>query len=510
MNILVAKHAGFCWGVRRAMDAALEASARFGDQGPVQTMGPLIHNPQALEHLSWRGVVEVDPTYEIQQGSVVVRAHGIPQEEWRQLKAHKRQGRLRLSNATCPEVSKVHALIKRYSAKGYFTIILGSEDHAEVIAHRSYASHGHAIVPNLEAAQALPDASLQQALVVAQTTFQVQDFHAIARHFKSRSQGILIKNTICSDTWERQDEARTVASSVDAVIVVGGHQSNNTKHLVEVARSLGKPVQHVESTADLDLEPLKACASIGVLSGASTPNWTVDEVVEALAQARQRRVFLRDLGQLSRILHLPLALGSGLLALALHHRWGWPTHVAGFLLPVTALVGLCALLPYQEPMGLGIKGQVREAFLNRHRKSIQTLGSLGILMALACAATMGLRVWVGTSLFVTLALFSPGLPRLKRSSGLKDLSQALAPALLAVGLPGLPFPVQHLGFWLAFLGVFLLALAAHTFRHLREFQEDRILGREILPVALGLKAARVVAVASSLWGVGLLVWVFLL
>src|SRR5208283_3777305 len=125
MKVIVAKTAGFCWGVRRAMDAVLEASAR-GKQGAVQTLGPLIHNPQALELIRRRGVAVADKPAEVRNGTVVVRAHGIPIQELRGLKERQRAGELSLVNATCPEVAKVHSRIKKWSPKGYFTVILGT------------------------------------------------------------------------------------------------------------------------------------------------------------------------------------------------------------------------------------------------------------------------------------------------------------------------------------------------------------------------------------------------
>ena len=154
MKVIVAKTAGFCWGVRRAMDAVLEASARSG-AGPVQTLGPLIHNPQALELIGRRGVEVAASPEAVKSGTVVIRAHGIPIQDLRGLKERHLKGEITLVNATCPEVAKVHAKIKKWSPKGYFTVILGTHGHAESVAHQSFASNGSAIVANLQEALAL-------------------------------------------------------------------------------------------------------------------------------------------------------------------------------------------------------------------------------------------------------------------------------------------------------------------------------------------------------------------
>ena len=245
MKIVVAKTAGFCWGVRRAMDAVLEASAR--DKGQVQTLGPLIHNPQALELIGKRGVRIAGSPVEVTGGTVVIRAHGIPIQDLRGLKERQRKGELTIVNATCPEVAKVHSRIKKYSPQGYFTVILGTHGHAESVAHQSFADHGSAIVASMEEAKALTDEQLQKVLVVAQTTFTLNDFKEISDYLRTRAQDLIVENTICDDTWTRQEEAKELAKTVDSVIVIGGKNSSNTKHLAELAQHYGKPVQFVET-----------------------------------------------------------------------------------------------------------------------------------------------------------------------------------------------------------------------------------------------------------------------
>ncbi len=250
MKIIVARTAGFCWGVRRAMDAVLEASAR--NPGKVQTLGPLIHNPQALELIGRRGVRVVSAPGDAEGGTVVIRAHGIPIQDLRLLKERQRKGELAIVNATCPEVAKVHGRIKKYSPKGYFTVILGTHGHAESMAHQSYAEHGAAIVASMEEARTLSDEQLRKVLVVAQTTFTLNDFGEITDYLRDRAGDIIVENTICNDTWTRQEEARELARGVDYVIVVGGKNSSNTKHLAELVHQYGKPIQFVEVASELD------------------------------------------------------------------------------------------------------------------------------------------------------------------------------------------------------------------------------------------------------------------
>ena len=155
---------------------------------------------------------------------------------------------------------------------------------------------------------------------------------------------------------------------MDAVVVVGGRASNNTRHLVEAVQAIGKPVQWVEQASDLDLAPLRGLNVVGLLAGASTPTWTVDEVVEILERAGHPSR-LRRAGRISRTLQLPVALGTGLLALLLHGQLEWPTGWSGPALPVLFQLALCAILPYLDPLGIDAQGWLHGQFLAKHRSA---------------------------------------------------------------------------------------------------------------------------------------------
>ncbi len=504
MNIFVARSAGFCWGVRRAMDAALEASARFSHREVVQTLGPLIHNPQALEHLERRNVRVVGSADAVQDGVVVIRAHGIPRNDAKGLQARSQGGGLRVSNATCPSVARVQSIIKRYADKGCFTVILGQEAHAEVQAHISYACNGHAVVASLEEAEALPQDVLRKTIVVAQTTFAVAEFKSITSCLCARSKHVIVRNTICRDTWERQEEALDIAHQAEIVIVVGGTASNNTRRLVEVVQSAGRPVQQVESFEELDLNELRRYQSVGILAGASTPGWTVDEVVQAVHELSDPRLY-RTLALGSKVVHLPFALGAALLAGTL--SWGAGDREAinfGFVV-LTFCLGVAAAVPFLERVGLEAKGRVRASYLAKYRNFLLGGAVLSGLISITLAShhswLLGLAM-VGMALGT--AFFYRGMGKfwstVRRLPGIKDLGQAMAPAaVFAVYLgtsgvaPRVPLPVGIL---------FTLALAYQIQRHLHEFQEDRVLGREILPVALGLWNARVLAWIMLIFAVG--------
>ncbi len=491
------------------MDVALEASARFSHLGPVQMLGPLIHNPQALSHLSRRGIQLVNEAKELEDGTVIIRAHGVPMEDLSVLTSLRRNKQIRIINGTCPEVAKVQSLIRRQAAKGGYTIILGQAAHAEVEAHMSFASAGCDVVETLEEAKAIPQAKLNGALVVAQTTFAIQTFREIASWLGSRSSKITIRNTICPDTYLRQNEAEELARNADAIVVVGGRDSNNTRHLVELARGAGKSAQWVESAGDLDVEALRGLNSVGVLAGASTPNWTVDEVVEVLKQShRPSRLqpVLRFLGTLQ----VAMALGLGVLAFLLHRLLEWPTGLSGPLLPAVFHLYLSATLPYLDPSGLDAKGQQQGRFLSRNRPFMLGAGVTAGGLAILASLSLGPTVLSGTVLLgvVAIAYQRRRLPGfVHRLPAIKDLLQAAVPALLVVGLPGLQgYPFRRGLGWMALAVSVALPLAAHGLRHVSAFREDRVLGREILPVVIGSKATRCMAAGMIILGTGLLAW----
>lgn len=513
MKVIVAKTAGFCWGVKRAMDAVLEASVR-NDGRSVQTLGPLIHNPQALELIGRRGVGVAEAPDKVQNGTVVIRAHGIPIQDLRGLKERQKKGELKIVNATCPEVAKVHNKIKKWSPKGYFTVILGSHGHAESVAHRSFAENGSVIVSNLAEAEALTDEQLKKVLVVAQTTFTVKDYHAITDYLRARAVDAVFENTICEDTWMRQDEAKNLARTVDTVIVVGGKTSSNTKHLAELAHHYGKPVQYVETAVELDLGAFTGRETVGVLAGASTPTWLVDEVVDVLEQlgdgpSRWRSFLQATFGSSSL-----MAVGAALMTLGVHKwldlRMGWRYP----LLTGTYVLAMYLLTPFLDPLGLGAKGPARARFLERNRRVLVALGMVALLLTLGLAASLGAKA---LAVAAAASLVGVGYKRrfqvggwilsLRKVPGSKDVVVALALATVAVIMP----VWQEGRVWdlRAFAAIFLvgvLTFVRTVIYEIRDMQNDQIVGKETLPIFMGKSVTKAVLVgllgtllAGTLW-----------
>jgi 4-hydroxy-3-methylbut-2-enyl diphosphate reductase len=498
MKVIVAKTAGFCWGVRRAMDAVLEASTNQS-AGPVQTLGPLIHNPQALELIGKRGVAVAEAPDKVANGTVVIRAHGIPIQDLRGLKERAKKGELNIVNATCPEVAKVHNKIKKWSPKGYFTVILGSHGHAESVAHRSFAEHGSIIVANMGEAMALPDAQLEKVLIVSQTTFTVKDFHEISGYLRERAKDVIVENTICEDTWTRQDEAKSLAQAVDYVIVVGGKASSNTKHLAELAHHYGKPVQYVETAAELDLKALKGSETVGVLAGASTPTWLVDEVVDVLEQLGDGPSRLTSFLRAGFGAPVLLAAGSALMTLGVHAWLGLGLSWRFPLITGCYVLGMFLLSPYLDPHGLGAKGPGRARFLERNRPVLLSVAIASLVVALGLSATFGLvplGVILGATVVGAIYKLPLGGRSLRSIPGSKDAVVAVALSVVAVAMPvWFTGHAWDLRVFAALFMVGVLAFARTVVNDIRDMQNDQIVGQETLPILLGKGAAKAVLAA---------------
>lgn len=498
MKVIVAKTAGFCWGVRRAMDAVLEASTNQGG-GPVQTLGPLIHNPQALELIGKRGVAVAQAPDKVENGTVVIRAHGIPIQDLRGLKERAKKGELNIVNATCPEVAKVHNKIKKWSPKGYFTVILGSHGHAESEAHRSFADHGSVIVANLGEAMELSNEQLEKVLIVSQTTFTVKDFQDISGYLRDRAKDVIVENTICEDTWTRQDEAKSLTQAVDYVIVVGGKASSNTKHLAELAQHYGKPVQYVETASELDLKVFKGSETVGVLAGASTPTWLVDEVVDVLEQLGDAPSRLTSFLRAGFGAPALLAVGSALMTLGVHAWLGLGLTFRFPLITGCYVLGMFLVTPYLDPHGLGAKGPGRARFLERNRAVLLTVAITSLAMALALSATFGLvplSVIAGATVLGAMYKLPLGGRSLRNIPGSKDAVVAVALSVVAVAMPvWFTGRTWDLRVFAALFLVGVLAFARTVVNDIRDMQNDQIVGKETLPILLGKGAAKGVLAA---------------
>ncbi len=281
-DIIVAKSAGFCPGVKHAIDQvlALEASGKR----PVYTIGPLIHNRQVTQMLEPKKIVAIDTLdqAEDKRGVLVIRAHGITPDFQKQIEAYE----MPVVDATCPLVKHAQNIIAKFAVQDYHTVIVGDAKHAEVIGLMGYTQGKCHVVSSVEDAQALPH--FEKVNVVSQTTQRESDFYAIAEEVKKHADVCQISNTICQPTKERQKETIEQAQHADFVIVVGGKHSANTARLASLCQGLCKHVQHVETEDELDEKLVTGAKRIFITAGASTPKWVIDSVVFRVKTLRDR------------------------------------------------------------------------------------------------------------------------------------------------------------------------------------------------------------------------------
>lgn len=273
MEIFLADKAGFCFGVKRAINTAFEAASK----GRVYCLGPLIHNPQEVERLSQAGVSTVENLSSLKPGDfVIIRSHGVPPG----VLAQARDKGLNIIDLTCPFVSKAQRDAEALKKEGYQVVVVGEKKHPEVQSILGYAGEDAVVVEKAADTEGL---ELRSRLgVVAQTTQSYGNFSEIVLKLLRLSKEIKVFNTICSSTKERQDAARTLAGQVDVMLVVGGRNSANTSRLADLCKREGKHTYHIELADEIRREWLNGASKIGVTAGASTPDWVVEGVIKQL------------------------------------------------------------------------------------------------------------------------------------------------------------------------------------------------------------------------------------
>lgn len=274
--IRVSDSAGFCWGVERALEVARRAAADA--PGPVNTLGPLIHNPGVIVELQRRGIGMISSPGEATEGTVILRSHGVPREMKEQLCAAD----LQVLDATCRFVTSAQEKAAGLRAEGYLVVILGERDHPEVLALRSYAGEDSLVAETpADLPEELP--SLRVGMVV-QTTQSRERLSELVAYLAPRTRELLVHNTICNATEQRQTAATAMAREVDVVIVVGGRNSGNTRRLAELCAVEQPRTYHVESADEIDPMWLRDARVVGITAGASTPADQIETVVRRLRE----------------------------------------------------------------------------------------------------------------------------------------------------------------------------------------------------------------------------------
>jgi 4-hydroxy-3-methylbut-2-enyl diphosphate reductase len=499
MKILIAKTSGFCMGVRRAVEMVLDAPEQHAN--PIFTYGPLIHNPQVLSLLQSKDITILDEIPDQGSGTVLIRAHGVPPTTKQGLK----EANFRVIDATCPRVIKVQTIIRKHAKKNYAAIIIGDKDHPEVIGLLGYARQKGHVIGTMEELEALP--AFENAIIVAQTTQNTQFFDAVKNWTAANHPHYKIYNTICDSTARRQAEVKRLAETVDAVIVVGGRNSGNTRRLTEIARETGKPAYHIESETDLktiDLEVLSSARHIGITAGASTPNWIIKKVYRALEALQVKRkdnwrqiIFGLQRGLL--LTNIYVSLGAGCLSYACSKLQGFSQFFPYVLIAMLYVQSMHILAHLTGNKADQFNDPERASFYDKYKRLLTVLALTAGGAGLVIAFTLG---WFPFLLLLVMSLLGLSYNRIlvpKRFSaaryrrirdipGSKTILIAMAWGIVTALLT--PLSLADKPHWitgLIFLWAAGLVFARTAFFDILDMQGDRIVGKETIAILLGEK-----------------------
>ena len=494
MKIKLARTAGFCMGVRRAVEMVLDSAKDC--KGPLYTFGPLIHNPQVLQILAGKGVRILDDPSSAEPGTVVIRAHGVPPQTKQALIAAGHT----IIDATCPRVLKVQTIIATYARKGYAALIVGDRNHPEVVGLLGYAGGRGYIITHPEDLDTLP--SLKRAIVVAQTTQNGRLFDRIAYSIRQRFPHFKVFNTICDSTLKRQAEAGKMANGVDAVVVVGGHNSGNTRRLAQVIQHQGVPAFHIESEAELDRHALQSLRAVGLTAGASTPNWVIKKVyraLESIPRGRWQQAVYR-MEQWLLLSNLYLALGAGCLSYACAILSESRPSLPSALMATCYVLSMHTLNNFIRVDAVRYNDPDKANFYSKNRLILLVLafasGGTGLFMAftlglvpfLVLCAISGLGLLYKVKLIPRPLKAAGKIERISDIPGSKTVLIAVAWGVVTGLLPRLSLSLK-----ITPTTVFVTLWASITvfvrtaFFDILDMQGDRIVGHESLPIVIGEK-----------------------
>ncbi len=514
MKIITAKKAGFCMGVKRALEMVLDR-ARREEKKRIVTYGPLIHNPQVVSLLSSKRVTASRDRAELTPDDICfISAHGISPAVRKELKATG----ARLCDASCPDVLQVQGIIRKYARRGYRTVIYGDPGHSEVEGLLGFTEDRGMVITGPEEVAGIPDSD--RVCLVSQTTRNLDEFRRVAAEVKKRFPGALVFETICSSTLERQEEVMELAGRVDALVVVGGKNSANTARLTRIA-SGRVPVFQVETAVDLARERIGRYKTVGVTAGASTPSWLIQEVIDRLrdwsweGRSRPLRLLYR-LGAVMVKSNIFIALGGACLTCASMRLLRLPLSLPAVILTFFLVLAVYNLNIFADRTAILLTQPSRYRFLLAHRRKLSGLIAFSLAAAFILAFSLGPAAVILTVFtllsglaysFTFLPTALPGI-RLKNVTGLKELSSSLGWGILAVLIPVLSAPGSVPGpvpVAVVFILVFSILFVRSVLFAIRDLQGDRLVGRETIPVVLGVRRTKALLFALMAFTAGLMV-----
>lgn len=489
-------------GVRRALNLTL-AEAR--KKHKLYTFGPLIHNTQVINLLEERSVRAISSLNNLDnKGTVVIRAHGVTPNKYEEIKNKN----CRICDATCPHVIRVQKLIKKYTDKGYTTIIIGDKGHAEVVGLLGFSQGKGLVIENQEDLKNI-EINFDKACIVAQTTQNEKFFQTAINSLKPRIKEAKAFNTICDATGKRQNEIKELAHKLDAVLIVGGKHSANTTRLFNIAKSINPDTFFIETEEELNLDHLKTFKTIGVTAGASTPNWLIRRVVNKIntlnTQKKSKTMFwlLRALNFFFKS-DLSVAFGAAGLALA-------SCLIQNISLkPIFILISFFYVLAMHIFNNLTagtyekIKDSPKPEFYKNNRHILLAISASAIISALILSLYIGKTsflliltfIMVGTvyNIEIIPAHLFKNMPykKIKDIPGSRDIFTSLGWTTVIVIFPLISDITHNFSYVSIIMGIFVfLAVFLRTVLiDIKDVQNDMLIGKETLPVLLGEKKTR--------------------
>jgi len=501
LRVKLAKTAGFCMGVRRAMNIVLDAANK--KKGGLFTYGPLVHNPQAVEMLKQKGVEVLDKNSPVSEATVILRAHGVAPSERKRLKA---SGNV-VCDATCPHVARAQAIIKKEVMAGYRPIIIGDRGHAEVNGLLGCSDGEGFVVENIDDAGKLPH--MDKACVVAQTTQDRALFQAVVKKIQEKIPDVRVFDTICDSTNMRQKEVLELAGEVDAMVIVGGRNSANTRRLYEISQTTGTPSFHIEHEDELDNIDLEQYENIGVMAGASTPHWVIIKVIDRIKHLLKKRRgklyrFLVNTGGAMVESTLYLSIGAvSMCYLSLIFLCDRPSSTI-LLITFFYVFGVHVFNRYNERLKDEFSDPARTRFFRDYGKSLIISAMIASFVCLYLSFLLGTRDFI-LLMFSYLMGILYGLrivperlqhlthyKRFRDLPGSKDIFISLAWAWVIVIIPALN---QGIYFSYKSLAVLLFVILTVVIRSvvfdIVSMEGDRIVGRETIPIFLGPRRTQI-------------------
>ena len=495
MSVRLAETAGFCMGVKRAVDMVLDIAQGKGKEN-IYTYGPLIHNPQTVEILMRRGIIPLNHIDDIDASdtgaTIIIRAHGISPQERRKIK----EKGIKIIDATCPKVAHVQTIIKKHASKDFTILIIGDGEHPEVNGLLGYAEGRGIVIDSKYDVDQLPE--MDKVCVVAQTTQNMDEFNAIVSRVRERFPNTVVYNTICDSTEKRQAEVKHLADEMDAMFIIGGRNSANTRRLAKMSQIQGKPTFHIETAEELNQISINGYEQIGVSAGASTPNWIIDRVVDSVTnkqnENREKVKWIFKFWVFTVKMDIYSSVGAGCLSLV--SMLLQKVHVNILIILITSLYvyAMHTLNRLINRKTSTIIGSFREESYQRHEYFYVSMAVLSLILSLMFSFIVGPRVFIFLFLVSAFGVLynMKILPRgvrftsLKDLPGSKNLSMALAWAAVASVLPQIEISLSVTpGMIVAFLFTFAIVFVRSAMSDILDIQSDRLIGRETIPVLIG-------------------------